>query len=60
MEDKYRHTNTTVSLINYHFVICPRLSNVKLFKGYLAKLIGDIFDCYDLIINLFGDQCQII
>ena len=38
----------------------PELSNVKLFKGYLAKLIGDIFDCYDLIINLFGDQCQII
>ena len=37
-----------------------RISNVKLFKGYLAKLIGDIFDCYDLIINLFGDQCQII
>ena len=21
---KYRHTNTTVSLINYHFVFCPR------------------------------------
>lgn len=24
MENKYRHTNTTVSLINYHFVFCPR------------------------------------
>ena len=22
--DKYRHTKTTVSLINYHFVFCPR------------------------------------
>lgn len=24
MEIKYRHSNTTVSLINYHFVFCPR------------------------------------
>ena len=24
MKDSYRHTNTTVSLINYHFVFCPR------------------------------------
>ncbi len=24
MENKYRKTQTTVSLINYHFVFCPR------------------------------------
>jgi len=24
MEQEYRHTKTTVSLINYHFVFCPR------------------------------------
>ena len=24
MENNYRHTNATVSLINYHFVFCPR------------------------------------
>lgn len=24
MENRYRHTKTTVSLINYHFVFCPR------------------------------------
>ena len=24
MNTPYRHTNTTVSLINYHFVFCPR------------------------------------
>ena len=24
MKNEYRHTNTTVSLINYHFVFCPR------------------------------------
>ena len=37
-----------------------KLSNVKLFKVSLVKIIGDVFDCYDLIINLFGGQCQII
>lgn len=24
MENKYKHTKTTVSLIHYHFVFCPR------------------------------------
>ena len=37
-----------------------KLSNVRLFKDSLVKIIGDFFDCYDLIINLFGGQCQII
>ena len=35
-----------------------KVSNVKLFKDSLVKIIGDFFDCYDSIINLFGDQCQ--
>ena len=36
------------------------LLNVKLFKDSLVKIIGDVFECYDSIINLFGGQCQII
>ena len=40
--------------------IVDLLSNVRLFKDSLVKIIGDVFDCYDLIINLFGGQCQII
>ena len=36
------------------------LSNVRLFKDSLVKIIGDIFDSYDSLINLFGGQCQII
>ena len=36
------------------------VSNVKLFKDSLVKIIGDIFDSYDSLINLFGGQCQII
>ena len=38
----------------------PELSNVRLFKDSLVKIIGDIFDSYDSLINLFGGQCQII
>ena len=36
------------------------LLNVRLFKDSLVKIIGDIFDSYDSLINLFGGQCQII
>ncbi|MDY5401145.1 MAG: hypothetical protein SPG41_00820 [Erysipelotrichaceae bacterium] len=36
------------------------ISNVRLFKDSLVKIIGDIFDSYDSLINLFGGQCQII
>ena len=36
------------------------VSNVRLFKDSLVKIIGDIFDSYDSLINLFGGQCQII
>ena len=38
----------------------PVVLNVKLFKDSLVKIIGDVFECYDSIINLFGGQCQII
>lgn len=38
----------------------PKVSNVRLFKDSLVKIIGDVFDCYIMIINLFGGQCQII
>ena len=27
MKNLYKHTKTTVSLINYHFVFCPRFLN---------------------------------
>ncbi|GIO04366.1 IS200/IS605 family transposase [Brevibacillus reuszeri] len=32
MEKEYRRTNTTVSLINYHFVFCPRYRRKVLVK----------------------------
>lgn len=41
MKNKYRYTKTTVSLINYHFIFCPRYRR-KIF------LISN-----DTIVNLF-------
>lgn len=45
MENNYRHTNTTASLINYHFVFCPRyrrkiflISNVERRFKELVKI----------------------
>lgn len=32
MKQEYRHTQTTVSLINYHFVFCPRYRRKVLIK----------------------------
>ena len=32
MKQEYRHTQTTVSLINYHFVFCPRYRRKVLVK----------------------------
>ena len=31
MKNQYQHTKTTVSLIHYHFVFCPRYRR-KIFK----------------------------
>ena len=45
---------------SFYQSVYPIVLNVKLFKVILVKLIGDIFDCYDSIINLFGGQCQTI
>ena len=50
----------TENFINNEWRRTSELSNVKLFKDSLVEIIDDVFDCYDLIINLFGGQCQII
>lgn len=38
IDDKYRHTRTTVSLINYHFVWTPRRRRKVLINGIDARL----------------------
>jgi putative transposase len=60
MENKYRHSNTSVSLINYHFVFCPRyrrkiflISNVELRFKELIKQI-----CCELDIEIIAMECD--
>jgi putative transposase len=59
--DKYKRTNTTVSLINYHFVFCPRYRR-KIFlipnvETRVKELISDI--CKDLDIEILAIECHI-
>ncbi len=52
--NKYRRTNTTVSLINYHFVFCPRYRR-KIFlrsdvEERFKQLVQEICEELDIII----------
>lgn len=60
MENKYRNTNTTVSLINYHFVFCPRyrrkiflIPNVEERFKHLVKYI-----CEEMEIEIIAIECD--
>lgn len=60
MENNYRKTHTTVSLINYHFVFCPRYRR-KIFlhndvEVRFKELVSEI--CEDLNINMIALECD--
>ena len=60
MENDYRHTNTTVSLINYHFVFCPRYRR-KIFlipkiEQRFKTLVND--KCKELEIEIITIECD--
>ena len=60
MENKYRHTNTTVSLLNYHFVFCPRYRR----KIFLIPRVEERFKelvnlkCKELKIEIIAVECD--
>ena len=60
MKNEYRHTNTTVSLINYHFVFCPRYRR----KIFLIKRVEERFKelvdekCKKLNIKIIAIECD--
>lgn len=60
MENQYRHTNTTVSLINYHFVFCPRYRR----KIFLIPNVEERFKelvkmkCKELGIEIIAIKCD--
>ena len=53
MGQEYRHTTTTISLINYHFVFCPRYRRKALVKDVdrrFREILKEICDEHDLLI----------
>lgn len=55
MEQEYRRTNTTVSLINYHFVFCPRYRR-KVLVGDVEKRFKELTQqiCKELDIEILA------
>lgn len=60
MENKYRRTQRTVSLINYHFVFCPRyrrkifnIANVEERFKHMVKYI-----CEEMEIEIIAIECD--
>lgn len=60
MEDKYRNTNTTVSLINYHFIFCPRyrrkIFNIPNVEDRFKTLVNE--KCKELEIKIIAIECD--
>ena len=60
MENNYRYTNTTVSLINYHFVFCPRYRR----KIFLISKVEERFKtlvkekCKEMEIEIIAIECD--
>lgn len=61
MKNEYRRTKTTVSMINYHFVFCPRyrrkLFLIDGFEARFKELVTQICEQNDIVI--LAMECQI-
>ena len=60
MENKYKHTKTTVSLINYHFVFCPRYRRkIFLIPGVEARFKELVqIKCKELNSEIIAMECD--
>ncbi|MDB2775451.1 IS200/IS605 family transposase [Clostridioides difficile] len=60
MENKYRRTQTTVSLINYHFVFCPRyrrkIFNIEGLEDRFKTLVKN--KCKEMDIEIVAIECD--
>ncbi len=60
MKKEYKHTNTTISMINYHFVFCPRYRR----KIFLIQGVEERFKelvtikCEELKIEILEIRCE--
>ena len=59
-KDAYRLTNTTVSLLNYHFVFCPRyrrkIFDVAGVDEYFKTLVAEVCGQHDL--QILAMECH--
>ena len=60
MENNYRHTNTTVSFINYHFVFCPRYRRKIFLIPRVEERFKELIDekCKELNIKIIAIECD--
>ena len=60
MKNEYRHTNTTVSLINYHFVFCPRYRRKIFLIPKVEERFKELIDekCKELNIKIIAIECD--
>lgn len=61
MKNEYKHTKTTVSLINYHFVFCPRyrrkIFNIPGLENRFKELVQAECDSHN--IEILALECHI-
>ena len=61
MKNEYKHTKTTISLINYHFVFCPRyrrkIFNIPSVEDRFKELV--IAECSKQGIEILALECHI-
>ena len=61
MKNEYKHTSTTVSLINYHFVFCPRyrrkIFNIPMLEERFKELT--IEECNKCGIDVLALECHV-
>lgn len=58
--NEYRYTNTTVSLINYHFVFCPRYRRKIFLLDGVENRFKDLvkLKCEELNIEIIAIECD--
>ena len=60
MENKYRKTKTTISLINYHFIFCPRyrrkIFDIPKVEDRFKDLVNSI--CEEMEIEIIAIECD--
>lgn len=60
MKNIYKHTNTTVSLINYHFVFCPRYRRKIFMIPDVEQRFKELvkIKCKELDIEIIAIECD--